>query len=186
MPTKKKHKTRQINLVPAEGLASTTSGRILLWVLSTFRLLLILTELFVIGAFLSRFWLDAKNTDLTEEMSDAKSEILALSEFEKDFKDIQGRLSVFDSYKTNNGRLNSSLKTVVSYKPQGIKFESVTVDFEKVSIQAVSVNEVEIQRYLANLKSSGKFDTVSIGNLALTKENSYFTFTVDATFRKEI
>ena len=61
-------KSSRINLLPQEEFAASTLGRILAWILSTFRILVIMTELIVILAFLSRFWLDARTTDLNEEI----------------------------------------------------------------------------------------------------------------------
>ena len=61
------HKKQQVNLLPEKGFTSTTTGRVLTWILSTFRIIVIVTEIIVMIAFLSRFWLDAQNTDLSEE-----------------------------------------------------------------------------------------------------------------------
>ena len=47
----------EINLLPQKGFEATTAGRILAWILSTFRIIVIITELLVMVAFLSRFWL---------------------------------------------------------------------------------------------------------------------------------
>jgi Tfp pilus assembly protein PilN len=186
MPAKKKIKSRQVNLIPQEGLTSTTSGKIILWVLSTFRIILIITEIFVIGAFISRFWLDAKNTDLSEEMKEAKSVISSLSSFENDFKDIQSRLAIFDSYKENKGKINSDVKTAVSYKPDGIYFESINADLNKISISAISRSEIEIQQYMVNLKSSNKFENVNLGNVALDQFGSSFIFSISIDIKREI
>jgi Tfp pilus assembly protein PilN len=185
MPAKKKVKNKQVNLIPQEGLSSTTSGKILLWTLSTFRILLVVTELFVIAAFISRFWLDARNTDLSEEMREAKAVISSLSSFENDFKDVQNRLAIFNSFKENKGEIYSSVKTFVSYKPQGIYFETIHADLQKITISAVSSNEMEIQQYVINLKSSDKFENVILGNIALKKDSTIFGFSINANIKKE-
>lgn len=185
MPAKKKVKNKQVNLIPQEGLASTTSGKILLWTLSTFRILLVVTELFVIAAFISRFWLDAKNTDLSEEMKEAKAVISSLSSFESDFKDTQNRLAIFNSFKENKGKIYSNVKIFVSYKPQGVYFETIHADLQKITISAVSSNETEIQQYVINLKASKKFDNVSLGNIALKKDSTIFGFSISADIKQE-
>ena len=104
MPAKTKtKKTSQINLIPAEGLKATTGGRILSWVLSTFRVFVIITELFVIAAFVSRFFLDAKNTDLTDEIRESQAVILSYQDLEKNFKDIHKRIDVYKIYSQDKG-----------------------------------------------------------------------------------
>ena len=185
MPAKKKIKNKQVNLIPQEGLASTTSGKILLWTLSTFRILLVVTEIFVIAAFISRFWLDAKNTDLSEEMKEAKAVISSLSTFESNFKDVQNRLVVFNSFKENKGKIYSNVKTFISYKPQGVYFESLNADLNKITVTASASNEMDIQQYLVNLKSSNKFNNISLGNIALKKDSTILGFSISAETKQE-
>jgi Tfp pilus assembly protein PilN len=183
MPAKKNIRVREINLVPKEGLESTTSGRFLLWILSTFRIILIITELVVIGAFISRFWLDAKNTDLTEEMRDKKSVIASLSEFEKDFKATQERLAIFDSYKANRGVIASNIKTFTSYKPTGVHFKSINAGLKTITGDAISANEMDIQQYLTNLKASGKFEGIKISHINLLNNNTFFDFSLTVNIK---
>ncbi len=186
MPAKKKFKLRQVNLIPQEGLSSTTSGKIILWILSTFRMILIITEIFVIGAFISRFWLDAKNTDLSEEIKDIKSVIESLSSFENDFKDVQNRLVIYNSYKENKGKINTDIKTIISYKPEGIYFESIHADINKISISAISPSEIEIEQYLVNLKSSNNFENIKFGGITFDKDRSNMKFSINVDVKREI
>ena len=65
MPAKKEP---EINLLPQEEFEGSVIGRILKWGLSTFRIIVIIVEMVVMAAFLSRFWLDAKNSDLNEDI----------------------------------------------------------------------------------------------------------------------
>ena len=91
---KQKSKKEEINLLPQKGFASTTAGRILAWILSTFRIIVIVTEIIVMVAFLSRFWLDAQNTDLDEEITQKQALIAASLGFEKRFKQTQSVVPV--------------------------------------------------------------------------------------------
>src|SRR3989304_5055627 len=88
-------KEEQINLLPEKGFEQTTTGRILTWILSSFRIIVIVTEIIVMIAFLSRFWLDAQNTDLTEELQQKQAVLSASKAFDAEFKDTQKRLKVF-------------------------------------------------------------------------------------------
>lgn len=186
MPAKKNTKVRQVNLVPQEDLSSSTSGKVLLWIVSTFRVILIITELFVIGAFISRFWLDAKNTDLSEEMKDKKNIITSLSTFEEDFKDVQNRLVVFDSYKENEGVINDNIRSFISYKPSGVSFESISADLDKVVVVANSVSEIELQQFLVNLKSEDMFENIKLSGVTMEKYGSTIKFTITAGIKREI
>lgn len=182
---KKRNKSKPINLIPEEGLSSTTSGRVLLWALSTFRIILIVTELVVIGAFISRFWLDAKNSDITQQMNETKNSIASLSSFESDFRDIQNRLQIFNDYTQNNTKINSNLETLISYKPDGISFKTASVSLDNLTITAVSASEIEIEQYYLNLKSSNKFKNIKIQDISVNKENSSLNFTLSAEINIE-
>ncbi|HLE49252.1 MAG TPA: PilN domain-containing protein [Patescibacteria group bacterium] len=184
MPAKKKSKIAQINLLPREGLGATTSGRVLLWILTTFRMVLIITELVVIFAFLSRFWLDAKNTDLTDEVNDSKAVILSLSDFEKDFKGTQEKLAIYDLYKQGKGFLLDGIIEAVAYKPDEVFFESVDSNSEKVTVKGVSISETGIHQYLANLKSSDKFESVKLDALAVDENQTFFRFSIVSYYKK--
>src|SRR3989344_780469 len=82
----------KINLIPQDEFESSTFGRVLKWALSTFRIMVIVTELLVMSAFLSRFWLDARNSDLNEEIEIKKAQIGAYQDVEDSFRKYQAKL----------------------------------------------------------------------------------------------
>src|SRR3990167_1085348 len=84
-----------INLLPQEEFESSTFGRVLKWLLSSFRIMVIITELVVMTAFLSRFWLDAKTTDLNDSIKQKQAVIESQNNFEKEFRKTQNRLVIF-------------------------------------------------------------------------------------------
>src|SRR3989344_9480970 len=90
-------KTRSINLLPQEEFDVSVVGRILKWAMGTFRIIVIVTEMVVMGAFLSRFWLDAQNSDLGDEMGVKSAQVEAQSDFEKKFRRLQTKLGIFKS-----------------------------------------------------------------------------------------
>ena len=51
--------------------------------------MVIITELVVMSAFLSRFWLDSRNSDLNEEINMNKVQVLAYAEVEKNLECIK-------------------------------------------------------------------------------------------------
>jgi hypothetical protein len=95
MPINKSAK--HINLLPQDDFQTTGIGRVLKWALSTFRVMVIVTELVVMSAFLSRFWLDSKNSDLNEAMGIKKAQVMAYKEVEKEFRSYQTKLSIASS-----------------------------------------------------------------------------------------
>ena len=88
-------KKSEINLLPQEEFASSTLGRVLTWLLSTFRIIVIATEIIVMAVFLSRFWLDAKANDLNELIRKNQAVLGTTVEFENEFRNIQKKLDTF-------------------------------------------------------------------------------------------
>ena len=70
-------KNKSINLLPQEEFDASIFGRTLKWAMGTFRIIVIITEMVVMGAFLSRFWLDAQNSDLDNSIKIASAQISA-------------------------------------------------------------------------------------------------------------
>ena len=94
-------KTKTINLLIQEGFEHTQLGKILNWLLTAGRTIVVVTELVVITAFLSRFWLDKTLTDLNEQNALKKAQVEASLPFEKDFRAIQSRLSEYKKIETS-------------------------------------------------------------------------------------
>ena len=87
--------SKRINLLPQEEFEASVLGRILRWAMGTFRIIVIITEMIVMGAFLSRFWLDAQNSDLNDQIKISSAQISSQASFEKKFRDVQTKLKIY-------------------------------------------------------------------------------------------
>jgi Tfp pilus assembly protein PilN len=161
MAARKKKKV-PINLLPREKFAETTVGRILGWITSTFRIIVILTELVVLLAFLSRFWLDAQNADLNELIEQKQAVIATSSEFEREFRNIQKRLGVFSELASNKETASETLNSIVRNMPPDVLLASLLLSRENIQIEGLSPTERGIQQFIANLESSKSFQKVTL------------------------
>ena len=112
--------------------------------------------------------------------------IASLSSFEDDFRNIQDRMKIYNSYTQNKDKINSNLEAVVSYKPDGVTFQNVSVGLDNVKLSAVSFSEIEIEQYYLNLKSSDKFENIKIQNVTINETNSSLNFTLTADVKIQI
>lgn len=163
---------QQINLIPEVGFENTTFGRILAWILSTFRIIVIITEVIVMGAFLSRFWLDAQNSDLKDKIEEKKSYLVASQSFESEFKDTQKRLEIYSKNSKGSGILTKSLSTIVSFLPTDLSLKTFTFSEEKIDIEGYTPNEKSIQQLIANLQSSDLFEDIGIDEISSALDES--------------
>jgi Tfp pilus assembly protein PilN len=177
-------KQKNINLLPQEEFASTTLGRALAWVLSTFRIIVIITEVVVMGAFLSRFWLDARVSDLNDEITEKRAIIEATTDFEEDFKSAQKRLGIFTAIASEEFGAASTLETITSYIPNNVALVSYSFLQNKASVKGVSSSERAIAQFIANLESVEEFEKISIVQLGASEDQvSQLLFTLDITLK---
>ncbi len=161
-----------INLLPQEEFAGSTVGRILVWAMSTFRYIVIGTEMVVMIAFLSRFWLDARNVDLNDLIKQKVGVLTAYSDFEKDFRDTQRRLKIFSVLSSNEKTPSFFLNTIVSYLPNDIRLVNFTGNASAYQLRATSYSEGSIAQFIVNLEKSNNFEKVAISNLDSSQQDS--------------
>lgn len=175
MPAKKE---TGINLLPQEEFEVSVVGRILKWALSTFRIIVIIVEMVVMAAFLSRFWLDARNSDLNETIKEKQAVLAASSDFEKDFRKVQKRLEIFSSL-YSNPRPSISLDLLTSYLPVDVFVSSLSFVENSVQLKGVASSEKSIAQFMANLESNKNFKEVTLSQIDSSKEeNSSLIFSL--------
>jgi len=177
----RKKKEISINLLPQEEFAASTTGRVLAWLLSTFRYLVITTEMVVISAFISRFYFDSKVADLNEEIKQKQEYINAFLPFEYEFKDTQKKLSIVDNMTQSNKTLSPILTKVVEKLPADVQLFQLSVSKgNKVSILGSSLSEQSIEQLIVNL-SSDTFLNVSLTQVDTKANTPFVNFTINAS-----
>ncbi|MFI5240807.1 MAG: PilN domain-containing protein [Microgenomates group bacterium] len=179
MPAKK---NKGINLLPQQEFEGSTVGRILRWAMTTFRFIVIVTEMVVMSAFLSRFWLDAQNSDLDDLLRTKTAQIKAQEDFEKDFRDTQKRLTIFKDL-AENTKASDNLSNIVSKIPDGVSLQSFNYQESSLQIKGIASNELAIAQFVSNLKSDETFKDVALGQVGSSENNNSLTiFSVKITY----
>ncbi len=151
----------KINLLPQEEFEGTTFGRILKWLMSSFRMLVVATEVVVIAAFLSRFWLDAKNTDLDDEIRQKQAVIVADAAFEKEFKNTQKRLRIYSAL-SKNEKTQETINIISSIMPADITLKSIGIQDGSVQLSGSATSEPSIFQFILNLTANENFKDVTL------------------------
>lgn len=175
-------KNKSINLLPQEEFDASILGRILKWAMGSFRIIVILTEMVVMAAFLSRFWLDAKNSDLDSSIKIASAQISTQSDFEKEFRGVQQKLSIFKQI-TADATESGKFDLVSSKIPGDLVLSSISVQGGVTQIKGTAGSETGIAQFISNLKSSPlvkKVDLDSIGSLE--QNQSLLTFLISVSY----
>jgi hypothetical protein len=161
-----------INLLPKSEFELSFRGRFLKWALSTGRHIIILTELVVIIAFLSRFKLDQDLADLTDEVN-GKQEILKhTANTERFFLQVQRRIDITNSLVKTQSKPSLVIDSVANLLPEGMKLISVTIANGTVNVEAQANDELEVGGFLAQLakqtndKGGKRWKSVTLNELA--------------------
>lgn len=175
-------KNKLINLLPQEEFEGSTLGRILRWAMGSFRIIVIVTEMIVMGAFLSRFWLDAQNSTLSDSIKTASIQIQVQSDFEKKFRSVQSKLNVFKQI-TSNVKASDRIDSISQKTPMGVVISNITVRDLSTEIKGDSDSEANIAQFVSNIKSDPNVKKVDLNTLGTSEINqSFVAFQLSVTY----
>lgn len=157
-------KNKAINLLPQEEFDISIVGRTLKWAMGTFRIIVIITEVIVMTAFLSRFWLDAKNSDLSNSIKIKSAQITAQSKVEKEFRSLQSKLNIAGEIKAA-APLSQKIDKITSKLPAGVNLSSISVLENSAQVKGSSASEIGIAQFIANLKTDSSFKSIDLGQV---------------------
>jgi Tfp pilus assembly protein PilN len=164
-------KNKSINLLPQEEFDVSIIGRTLKWAMGTFRIIVIVTEMIVMAAFLSRFWLDSQNSDLTDAIKVKSAQISDMAGTENTFRDVQNKLVIvkqIDAAAPNS----KTIDAITSEVPPEITLSSISISPGSVLVKGISTSEIGIAQFIANLKSNSSFTSVNLGQMNSSEDNS--------------
>jgi hypothetical protein len=178
---------REISLLPKEDDVNSLSSRVIRWVTTVGRFIIVFTELIVISAFLSRFWLDRKNSDLSDIIRQQKAILESTSDFEKDYLSLQTRLKLIKQVDKPQ-YLDQRLVSLSKSTPPDILFETISlkqaVDGNLVADLSTSAqNESAIVDFITNLYLNQDIDKVEVKRIEKKPKESKFIVNVVISFK---
>ncbi|MBN1263578.1 MAG: PilN domain-containing protein [Candidatus Pacebacteria bacterium] len=165
---------REINLLPQEGWERKPIARVVRWVLTIGRYIVITTELIVIIAFISRFKLDRDLSDLYEEIEIKQARVKSSEKFEEEFRLTQNRLKVLKEIEKGKNSFSQIILELTSSIPLNITLNSLEIDKDKLSIDGFSLSESSLAVLINNLKKSDFF-----GEIEVTRISKGSSLTID-------
>lgn len=140
----------------------------------------------VIGAFISRFYFDSRVADLNEEISQKQDFIGAYSDFEKEFRLTQQKLSIFSQISDKNNDVAPFMDDVTSRLPNDIALTKLAVvSNAEINIQGASLSESSIGQFISNLRDSKSFKDVSIVDVDSKSTSPFVNFTIQAKILRQ-
>ncbi|MDD3679872.1 MAG: hypothetical protein PHX72_03405 [Candidatus Shapirobacteria bacterium] len=160
MPEKK----GEISLLPKEEdkLVDQVSN----WVLETGRWIVVLTLFFVLVAFLSRFWLDQKITNLYGQTAQKVAIIEAAEDFENQFRLLQKQIEKITALDRQKPNQAEKIKKIVRLLPRNINLTSIEIADSSVNFTVFSLSESDLNELFQNLILCPYLDQISIAGVS--------------------
>lgn len=174
-----------INLLGDTDMEHTPVGRIVGWAVTYGRYIMIGTEIVVLLAFISRFSLDRKLTDLKEEVTQKQEIIQANISFERDVRTLQDKLAKIKTLKMQPDTTFPVLTSFQTIVPQGVYLKSLAIDRDKVTVSAVAGSTGAFARFITNLQHTNVLTGIEIGDITRDPyQGIQFTFIAAAGGKK--
>jgi Tfp pilus assembly protein PilN len=159
-----------IEFIPQEDWERTSFGKFLKWLLNIGRWIVIVTELIVIMAFLSRFKIDRDLTNLNERVKQRQAIINASSDFEKEFRSLQKRLLTIEGLQKNQIEADKILTLFTQVTPAGVQLSNFSFTEKIASLTASADSETTFAVFLKNLKEEPRLINLSIDKVFMSEE----------------
>lgn len=153
---------RSVNLLPRDPFENSKLGAILEWGLVFGKWAVIVTQLIVMMAFLWRFGLDRRLTDVRKEMTENAAIIKSYEQVERDFVLAQKRVDFAKPIIESQQLTGLVLQKLTEMTPADTWMERLAVTETTVSFTAYAGSLSGFSRLLTNLQKEPMFNSVSV------------------------
>lgn len=171
---------KEISLLPESKNPRSFGARFFKWITTTGRVTIILTELIVISVFISRFWLDRKNSDLSEISRQKQAILESVVPFETEFIQLQQRLAYIKDFYSNQPDYSQQINSLITSTPQDLFYDKLTVSKDEkskatsITTTLIAYKEESIVFFITNLMLNPDIDQVDVNRIEKKeKENQY-------------
>jgi len=183
---------KELSLLPDAENPYSFSARFLRWATTVGRWVIVLTEFVVIIAFISRFWLDRKNSDLSEVIRQRQAILASTQDFEQEYKSFQKRLVYLRDFYQNQPDYDQKIDILVKSTPNDLSYKDISIKPDSkskniaISASLVAFNEKSIVDFIKNLKLNSKIDSVNINNIEKKANENYYSLAVSVIFKENL
>src|SRR3989344_7268057 len=162
-----------INLIKDQK--SDLLERIINWSLGVGRILIIVTELIALGAFLWRFGLDQQLVDLHTEIKQKQAIVSAFKKNEDEYRNLQERLSLASNFSVFTEKKQKIFEDIINFAPPGLVFNQISLIGERVSME-ININSVlPLSNFIDSLKSYPEIESISIDKIESKTKSAVIT-----------
>jgi len=161
---------RTFNLLKPIELPPTIWDKVYNWILINARVVILITELLIVVAFLGKVIQDTEAKNKDKEITSAKSELAFYApDREPMYRDIQQRASQYGLIWNNSSSYTNILKEVYSYISNPGTEISIRAEKTKLSVLGY-VDLASLRQLETSMKASSTFSSVYVDTLTLDKK----------------
>jgi Tfp pilus assembly protein PilN len=158
-------RTVSVNLLEKDQLTESPIGRIITWASTYGRYIMISTEIIVLLAFISRFSLDRKLTDLNESITQKQAIIEANQPFEKEVIRIQKEITRIKVLTTAQNKPVEILSILKSILPPGVYVDNINFTPIQLSLNVTASTTDSFTVFIKNMKQTKQFFKIIISDI---------------------
>lgn len=177
------NKPTSINLLRNEQIS--VLDKVINWALTIGRLLVILTELIALSAFLYRFSLDRQLIDLHSKIKQEQAIVAILKNNEDKYRNLQDRLSLVSSFSNSGSTITNIFQDVVKFAPSDMTFNSLTLNKNGVNIDASVQTTSSLSSFVNSLTNYPVIKNVAINNIENKPLSSSIAVSLTASLKQK-
>lgn len=171
-----------LNLLHPKEAPLKLPARFLKWLITYGRFIVILVEVVVVAAFLTRFKLDADLDDLKRKINLDLPYVEGLATDEALIKQTQTKLALIDKTYLNSDKWQDTIVEISAQMPQSIVFSGLLLDEKdeksvNFRITGSTQSNSDLGIFLNNLRSLEDLKEINLASISFDKSEIIFTIT---------
>jgi len=152
-----------INL--AKNKQTSPLDKFMNWTLTIGRLIVIVTEIVAVIAFIYRFSLDEKLVDLHSAIKQKQNIISVLKNDESKYRNLQNRIAIAATFSEKGTKISQTITDIASLIPTQVKIGNLILNKNQVSISADVVSVLSLKNFTDSLKGYHGIKSISIDSI---------------------
>lgn len=151
------------------------------WSLSYGRMIVMLTEVIALGAFLYRFGLDRQLVDLHDSIKRDQAFVSALQTNETTYRNLQDRLTIASHVDTQAQQILQNLLNTMDLSNGNVTFTIINDTTTALELHVLSDTSTNLNTFITTLENSPYVDSVNIASLTTSTQTQQLEAEIDVT-----
>lgn len=152
------------------------------WALTIGRLIVIITEVIAISAFVYRFSLDEQLIELHDQIKNKQTLVSLLKNDENKYRNLQERIALAANFSEKNNKTNKIIKDIIDLSRLETKINNLTLNKEKVDVSINATSISQLLDFIDSLKNHPEIKAISIDSIE-SKPSAGLAVNISATIK---